>query len=94
MRSLTGFAWADNKRKVIMSRYDWEELLKRWRNETVTVEQAIGQLMLWGEECATQLKQLAGELARLQRQAEVNESRLAHLERRPPPAPQSDPNER
>lgn len=58
-----------------MSRYDWDDLIKRWQNEALTPEQAIGQLLLWGQAAAAQAQQL-------QQQITLLESRLAQLERR------------
>jgi hypothetical protein len=72
------------KGRCNMSRYTWEELVSGWQRETLTPEQMIGQLLLWGQEMATQLEQLTMTAARLQRHLEITESRLERLERRPP----------
>jgi hypothetical protein len=67
-----------------MSRYEWNELIKGWQNETLTCEQVIGQLLLWGQETTSQVQQLATTCATLRRHLEITESRLERLERRPP----------
>ena len=66
-----------------MSLYQWDELLIRWQSETLTSEQAIGQLLLWAQEAATQLAQLVKDVGRQQRHLEITDSRLERLERPP-----------
>ena len=66
-----------------MSRYSWDELINGWERETLSTEQMIGQLLLWGQESATQVQQLTATLARLQRHLEITESRLERIEHSP-----------
>jgi hypothetical protein len=54
-----------------MSRYEWNELVKGWQNERLTAEQAIGQLLLWGQETTAQVQQLAATVATLKRHLEI-----------------------
>jgi len=68
----------------MMSRYDWETLIKGWENETLTAEQVIGQLLLWGQAMATQLQQLNAQFSVWQRHLEINDARVERLERHPP----------
>ncbi len=58
-----------------MSMYDWDDLIKGWELETLTVEKAIGQLLTWGQLVAKSLQSLGVKLSNL-------ENRLAALERR------------
>ncbi len=58
-----------------MSMYDWDDLIKSWELETLTVEKAIGQLLTWGQLVAKSLQSLGAKLSNL-------ENRLAALERR------------
>ncbi len=58
-----------------MSMYDWDDLIKGWELETLTVEKAIGQLLTWGQLVAKSLRSLGVKLSNL-------ENRLAALERR------------
>lgn len=66
-----------------MSRYEWQELINGWEKESLSAEQVIGQLLLWGQEMATQLQQLSAQFAVWQRHLEINEARVERLERPP-----------
>ncbi len=54
--------------------YKWDDLLKRWERETLTMEQAIGQLLTWGKLVAESLHKLKVRISNL-------ENRLNALER-------------
>lgn len=51
----------------------WSNLLKRWQYEELTMEQAIGQLLLWGQ-------YLHSESIRMERLYVLLEQRVAALE--------------
>lgn len=51
-----------------MSLYDWDKLLRQWEVEAITIEQAIGQLLLWASDADETLKKVSEEVERLQRQ--------------------------
>ncbi len=57
-----------------MGMYKWDDLLKRWERETLTMEQAIGQLLTWGKLVAERLHKLKVRISNL-------ENRLNALER-------------
>lgn len=67
-----------------MSRYEWQDLIKGWETETLTPEQVIGQLLLWGQALAAEVQQLKATFAVWQRHLEINDARVERLERRPP----------
>jgi len=41
-----------------MKRYALPELIKRWEREEVTIEQTVGQILLWLERLSAQLEKL------------------------------------
>jgi hypothetical protein len=51
-----------------MSKYNWAELLNKWKREELTVEQAIGQLLLWTEELLKRLKGVESSVVKLKRE--------------------------
>lgn len=51
-----------------MSKYEWTELLRKWRLEELTEAQAIGQLLLWTEETLKKVKGLQSSVSRLKRE--------------------------
>ncbi len=50
-----------------MSMYKWDDLLKGWERETLTVEKAIGQLLTWGKLVAERLHKLKVRISNLER---------------------------
>ncbi|MBV7338192.1 hypothetical protein KFU94_60200 [Chloroflexi bacterium TSY] len=63
--------------------YDWDELRSKWRLEQLTVEQAIGQLITWGQQhedrlvaLMREMEGLAQSLADLNARLPGGESRL------------------
>ncbi len=59
-----------------MSMYDWDDLIKGWELETLTVEKAIGQLLAWGQLVAKSLRSLGVKLSNLVRRPAALERRL------------------
>ncbi len=57
-----------------MSMYKWDDLIKRWEREALTMDQAIGQLLTWGKLVAERLHKLKVRISNL-------EHRLNDLER-------------
>ncbi len=57
-----------------MSMYKWDDLIKRWEREALTMDQAIGQLLTWGKLVAERLHKLKVRISNL-------EHRLSDLER-------------
>jgi len=61
-----------------MAMYDWQELLARWEQEKLTAEQAIGQLLQWGQEATrtfarqAQLERLKHRVAELANLSTLN----------------------
>jgi hypothetical protein len=51
-----------------MSKYEWTDLVKKWRLEELTAEQAIGQLLLWMEETRSKVKHLVSSVVKLKRE--------------------------
>jgi hypothetical protein len=50
-----------------MEKYSASELIKRWEREDITVEQAIGQLLLWLIALVERVTRLEANLQRLSR---------------------------
>jgi hypothetical protein len=44
--SLTTRCHFEEKEKIIMGTYDWQQLIQRWQRGEMSTEQAIGQLIL------------------------------------------------
>ncbi|MEZ4726060.1 MAG: hypothetical protein R3E79_02880 [Caldilineaceae bacterium] len=65
-----------------MSTYTWPELIKRWARAELSPEQAIGQLLQWGEVTAQQLHTQAQEIATLQRHVAQLSDQVARLQTR------------
>ncbi len=59
-----------------MSKYDWADLLSKWKREELTAEQAIGQLLLWGEEVLKRVKGLESSVVKLKREKAALEKQL------------------
>ncbi len=59
-----------------MSKYDWAELMRKWRLEELTAEQAIGQLLLWTDETVKKVKSLQSSLSSLKREKAALEKQL------------------
>ncbi len=57
-----------------MSMYDWDVLIKGWERETLAIEKAVGQLLMWGKLVAERLHKLKVRISNL-------EHRLSDLER-------------
>ncbi len=57
-----------------MSVFDWDDLIKRWEQETLPAERAIGRLLRWGKLVAERLHKLKVKISNL-------ENRLIALER-------------
>ncbi len=57
-----------------MSMRDWDDLIRSWGGETLTMDQAIGQLLTWGKLVAERLHKLKVKISNL-------EHRLSDLER-------------
>jgi hypothetical protein len=70
-----------------MSMYPWHELLKRWARAELAPEQAIGQLLQWGEATTQQLNNQALTIAALQREVTHLRAQIAHLLPRDPKQP-------
>ncbi len=51
-----------------MSKYQWSELIQKWKLEELTAEQAIGQLLLWTEEMVNKVKSLQSNVSSLKRE--------------------------
>ena len=64
-----------------MAMYDWQKLLAHWEQEKLTVEQAIGQLLQWGQE-ATRTFARQAQLERLKHRIVELADRIDALERR------------
>jgi polyhydroxyalkanoate synthesis regulator phasin len=64
-----------------MAMYDWEELLNRWEHKKLTVEQAIGQLLQWGQATSKTLAAWPAHLEALKRQVVKLAQRVDALER-------------
>jgi|688.fasta_scaffold285184_3 hypothetical protein len=47
-----------------MSRYELPQLIKRWEQNTISAEQAIGQLLLHVQDLLTRVKSLEQQLQR------------------------------
>jgi polyhydroxyalkanoate synthesis regulator phasin len=65
-----------------MAMYDWPELLRQWEHKKLTAEQAIGQLLQWGQETARTWIAWRAQLEALERQVAALVSRVEALERR------------
>lgn len=50
-----------------MKKYDLPELVKRWEREELTVEQAVGQIMLWLNTLSERITQLESNRRKGQR---------------------------
>lgn len=70
-----------------MSTYPWQELLKRWARAELSPEQAIGQLLQWGEATTQQLNTQTLAVAALQRQVTQLSEQVARLLLRDPKQP-------
>ena len=62
--------------------YPWQELKFKWEKETVTTEQVIGQLLVWGENTYTQLVACQRQLESRQRQVDELLARMVEWEKR------------
>jgi len=51
-----------------MSRYDCAELLRKWKLEELSAEQAIGQLLLWTQETVKKVEGLQSSVSSLKRE--------------------------
>ncbi len=59
-----------------MSMYKWDDLIKGWELETLTMDQAIGQLLTWGKLVADRLHKLKVRISNLERRLSAVEKRL------------------
>ena len=64
-----------------MSKYECAELLRKWKLEEITPEQAIGQLVLWMEEGVQKVKRLQASVSSLKREKAALVAQVERLER-------------
>ena len=64
-----------------MSKYELTELLRKWKLEEMTAEQAIGQLLLWTEDTVKKVKRLQSSVSSLKRENAALVTQVERLER-------------
>ncbi len=64
-----------------MSKYECAELLRKWKLEEVTAEQAIGQLLLWMEDTVQKVRGLQSSVSSLKREKTALLTQVERLER-------------
>ncbi len=62
--------------------YTWEELRRKWDRDEMTIEQAVGQLIVWGERHEARLLFLEREWEGLAHSLADHDARLQGVERR------------
>ncbi|MBV7336976.1 hypothetical protein KFU94_53865 [Chloroflexi bacterium TSY] len=60
--------------------YSWDELHDKWRLEQITMEQAVGQLLVWGAQHESWLVALRRELEKMTHSLADLEARVVGLE--------------
>ncbi len=60
--------------------YPWDELHQKWQLEQITVEQAVGQFIVWGEQHGDRLTALERELENITDVVADLNARLASVE--------------
>ena len=60
--------------------YAWEEFRRKWERDEMTVEQAVGQLIIWGEKHEERLEALTRELEGLSPSLADHDARLQGVE--------------
>lgn len=63
-----------------MSKYDCVELLRKWKLEEMTAEQAIGQLLLWTQETVKKVEGLQSSVSSLKREKTALVEQVTALE--------------
>ena len=61
-----------------MSKYDCAELLRKWKLEEITAEQAIGQLVLWMQETVKKVQRLQSSVSSLKREKAALVEQMTH----------------
>ncbi len=59
-----------------MSMYKWDDLIKHWEREALTMDQAIGQLLTWSKLVAERLHKLKVRISNLERRLTAVEKHL------------------
>ena len=62
--------------------YDWAEFRRKWERDEMTTEQAVGQLIVWGERHEAQLLALTRELEGYDHALADHDARLQGVEGR------------